>query len=70
MGEMWMGLWAFTFIGLFVIAVAIYDYVDRKKRNQGIKLWKYILVIAIGLILMFPVISGIVVTLSLFFRQK
>lgn len=70
MGEMWMGLWAFTFIGLFVIAVAIYDYVDRKKRNQKIKLWKYILVIVIGLILMFPVISGIVVTLPLFFHRK
>ena len=33
MGEMWMGIWIFTLIGLFIIAVAIYDCFDRKKRN-------------------------------------
>lgn len=60
MGEMWMGIWLFTLIGLFIIAVAIYDYFDRKKRNQEIKLWKYLLAAMIGLVLMFPVLSGIV----------
>lgn len=60
MGEMWMGIWIFTLIGLFIIAVAIYDYFDRKKRNQEIKTWKYLLAAMIGLVLMFPVLSGIV----------
>ena len=60
MGEMWMGIWIFTLIGLFIIAVAIYDYFDRKKRNQEIKLWKYLLASMIGLVLMFPVLTGIV----------
>ena len=63
MGEMWMGIWIFTLIGLFIIAIAIYDYVDRKKRNQEIKLWKYLLAAMIGLVLMFPVLSGIVLRL-------
>lgn len=63
MGEMWMGIWIFTLIGLFIIAVAIYDYFDRKKRNQEIKLWKYLLAAMIGLVLMFPVLSGIVLRL-------
>ncbi len=63
MGEMWMGIWIFTLIGLFIIAVAIYDYFDRKKRNQEIKLWKYLLAAMIGLVLMFPVLSGIVLWL-------
>jgi hypothetical protein len=45
MGEMWMGIWIFTFIGLFIIAAAIYGYFDRKKRNQEIKTWKYLLVL-------------------------
>ena len=63
MGEMWMGIWIFTLIGLFIIAVAIYDYFDRKKRNQEIKLWKYLLAAAIGLVLMFPILSGIVLWL-------
>ena len=58
MGEMWMGLWVFSFGGLFVIAVAVYDYFDRKKRNQEIKLWKYLLAIIAGLVLMFPILSG------------
>ena len=60
MGEMWMGIWIFTLIGLFIIAVAIYDYFDRKKRNQEIKQWKYLLAAMIGLVLMFPVLTGIV----------
>ena len=60
MGELWMGIWIFTLIGLFIIAVAIYDYFDRKKRNQEIKLWKYLLAAMIGLVLMFPVLTGIV----------
>ena len=60
MGELWMGIWIFIFIGLFIIAVAIYDYFDRKKRNQEIKTWKYLLAAMIGLVLMFPVLTGIV----------
>ena len=40
MGESWMGLWVFTLIGVFIIAVTIYDYFDRKKRAQEIKMWK------------------------------
>ena len=63
MGEMWMGIWIFTLIGLFIIAVAIYDCFDRKKRNQEIKLWKYLLAAMIGVVLMFPVLSGIVLWL-------
>ena len=63
MGEMWMGICIFTFIGLFIIAVAIYDCFDRKKRNQEIKTWKYLLAAMIGLVLMFPVLSGIVLRL-------
>ena len=59
-GEHWMGIWIFSFIGLFVIGVAVYDYFDRKKRNQEIKLWKYILAVIAGLILMTPILSGIV----------
>lgn len=55
-----MGIWIFTLIGLFIIAVAIYDYFDRKKRNQEIKTWKYLLAAMIGLVLMFPILSGIV----------
>lgn len=63
MGEMWMGIWIFTLIGLFIIAVAIYDYFQRKKRNQEIKTWKYLLAAIIGLVLMFPTLSGIVLRL-------
>ena len=37
MGEMWMGIWVFTLISLFIIAVEIYDCFDRKKRNKEIK---------------------------------
>ena len=39
MGESWMGLWVFTLIGVFIIAVTIYDYFDRKKRAQEIKVF-------------------------------
>ena len=60
MGEMWMGIWIFSFIGLFIIAVAIYDYLDRKKRSQEIKLWKYVLAVLIGLIMMLPILSGVI----------
>ncbi len=63
MGEMWKGVWVLTFLGLSAIAIAIYDYFDRKKRNQEIKLWKYLLAAAIGLVLMFPILSGIVLWL-------
>ena len=63
MGEMWMGIWILTFGGLFIIATAIYDYFDRKKRNQEIKLWKYLWAAVIGLVLMFPILSGIVLWL-------
>lgn len=65
MGEPWIFLWVICLIGLFVNILAIYDYVDRKKRGQQIKLWKYALAISIGLVLMFPVVSGIVGTLPL-----
>jgi len=64
MGEIWMGLWTgillFGLFGLFVIAVAIYDYRDRKKRAQEIKLWKYVLAILIGLVLVLPILAGAV----------
>lgn len=63
MGEMWIRIWLFCFFGLFIMAVAAYDYLDRKKRNQEIKLWKYLLAAVIGLILMFPILSGIVLRL-------
>lgn len=63
MGEMWMGIWAFAFIGLSIIAAAIYDCFDRKRRNQEISLWKYLLAAIIGSVLMFPVLSGIVLRL-------
>ena len=58
MGEMWMGIWFFSFMGLFIIGVAVYDYIDRKKRNQEIKLWKYLLAAIVGLVLMLPILSG------------
>ena len=63
MGENWMGIWIFSFIGLLIIGIAIYDYVDRKKRGQTIKLWKYLLAILIGLGCMFPIVSGIVLSI-------
>ena len=58
MGEMWMAIWVFFFIGLFIIGVSVYDYFDRRKRNQEMRLWKYFLVAIVGLTLMFPILSG------------
>ena len=63
MGGIWMAIWVFTFIGLFIIAVAIYDYFDRKKRDQEIKIWKYLLAVIVGLAFVFPIVSGIVLWL-------
>ena len=63
MGEMWIGIWGISLIGLFVIGVTVYDYFDRKKRNQEIKLWKYLLTMIVGLFLMFPILSGVVLWL-------
>ena len=63
MGENWMGIWIGTFIGAFIIVVAIYDYFDKKKRGQEIKIWKYLLAIIVGLALVFPIVSGIVLWL-------
>lgn len=63
MGEMWMGIWIFTLIGPFIIAVAVYDCAGRKKRRQEIKLWKYLLAATVGLALMFPILSGMVLWL-------
>ena len=70
MSEPWILMWVIFLAGLFVIGVALYDYLDRKKRGQPIKLWKYVLAVLIGLALMFPVVSGILVTLPLFFRRR
>ena len=69
MGEQWLLLWVISFIGLLVIAVTIYDYLDRRKRNEEVKLWKYALALIIGLILMYPVLSGLVMTLPKLFRR-
>ena len=63
MVEKWMGIWISTFIGFFIITVAIYDYFDKKKRGQEIKIWKYLLAIIVGLALLFPIVSGIVLWL-------
>ena len=56
MGESWMGLWVFTLIGVFIIAVTIYDYFDRKKRAQEIKAWKYCLPMAAGMVMAGPAV--------------
>lgn len=69
MGEQWLLLWVISFIGLLVIAVTIYDYLDRRKRNEEVKLWKYALALIIGLILMYPVLSGLAMTLPKLFRR-
>ena len=63
MGENWLGTWAFFFIGLLVIAIAVYDCFDRKKRNQEVKVWKYLVAVIAGLVLMFPILSGVVLWL-------
>ncbi|MBR7147145.1 MAG: hypothetical protein IKD11_05445 [Oscillospiraceae bacterium] len=53
----WLAMWGIFFLGIFVIAVAVYDYADRKKRGQSIKKWAYALTFLIALLLMFPVLS-------------
>ena len=70
MGEQWLLLWVISFVGLLIIAVTIYDYLDRRKRNEEVKLWKYALALIIGLILMYPVLSGLVMTLLKFLRRR
>ena len=70
MGEPWIFLWVICLTGVFVIGLAVYDYVDRKKRGQQIKLWKYGLVLLVGLVLMWPVLWGLVGTLPLFFQRR
>ena len=63
MGEPWILMWVLFGIGLFVIGVAVYDYLDRKKRGQEIKLWKYVLVVLVGLVLMWPILAGLAYSL-------
>ena len=70
MGEPWIFLWVICLFGLFVIGLAVYDYVDRKKRGQQIKLWKYAVAVFGGLVLAFPVLSGVMTSLPRFFLQK
>ncbi|MBR5537781.1 MAG: hypothetical protein IKU58_07770 [Clostridia bacterium] len=67
MGEPWILMWVLFGIGLFVIGVAGYDYQDRKKRGQEIKLWKYVLVGLVGLALVWPILAGLVYSLPKFF---
>ena len=67
MGEPWILMWVLFGIGLFVIGVAGYDYQDRKKRGQEIKLWKYVLVGLVGLALVWPIFAGLVYSLPKFF---
>ena len=69
MGEQWLLLWVLSFIGLLVITVTIYDYLDRKKQSKEIKIWKYALAIIIGLVLMYPVLSGLATTLPKLFQR-
>lgn len=70
MGERWMLLWVVFFVGLLLIAVAVYDFLDRKKRGQKIRGWMYALTILIGLVLMYPVLGGLVHTLPKFFQRQ
>lgn len=70
MGEPWILMWVLFLAGLFVIGVAVYDYMDRKKRGQAIKLWKYGLAVLIGMVMMWPVLTGLVCTLPLFFQRR
>ena len=63
MGEQWILLWVLSFAGIFVIGVAVYDYLDRKKRGQEIKLWKYVLAVLVGLVLMWPILAGLAYSL-------
>ena len=70
MGEHWMGMWIISFVGLFVIIVTVYDYLDRKKREQEIKKWKHALALLIGLVLMYPVLGGLAYTLPKFLQRR
>ena len=70
MSEPWILMWVIFLAGLFVIGVALYDYLDRKKRGQPIKLWKYVLAVLIGLVLMWPILVGLVYSLPRFFRRR
>ena len=67
MGEMWMGLWIgmliAAFFGGLVVVAALYDYYDRKKRGQVSKRWKYVLAVLIGVMLLLPLLSGVVLWL-------
>ena len=65
---MWLAFWAFFFMGLFVIGVTVYDYIDCKKRGNKRAMWKYALAVVIGLILMFPVVSAMVIVPPRIFR--
>ena len=69
MGEPWILMWVVFGAGLFVIGVAVYDYLDRKKRGQEIKLWKYVLAVLVGLVLMWPILAGLAYSLPLFFQR-
>ena len=70
MSEPWILMWVIFLAGLFVIGVALYDYLDRKKRGQPIKLWKYVLAVLIGLVLMWPILVGLVYSLPRFFQRR
>ncbi len=70
MGEQWLLLWVLSFIGLLVIADTIYDYLDRKRHGKEIKVWKYVLVIIIGLVFMYPVLGALVMTLPKLFQRR
>ena len=63
MSEPWILMWVLFLAGLFVIGVAVYDYLDRKKRGQEIKLWKYVLAVLVGLVLMWPILAGLAYSL-------
>ena len=70
MSEPWILMWVIFLAGLFVIGVALYDYLERKKRGQPIKLWKYVLAVLIGLVLMWPILVGLVYSLPRFFQRR
>ena len=70
MGEPWILMWVLFLAGLFVIGVAAYDFADRKKRGQDTRLWKYGLVLLVGLVLMWPILWGLAGTLPLVFRRR
>ena len=35
MGEPWIFLWVISLLSLFVIGLAVYDYLDRKNGAKG-----------------------------------